>query len=305
MLAALDGDWAEFDDAQRAAFAFARKLSFEPYSVTDADLAPLKSHYNDKQLVEIVNAIAGFNATNRWTGPLRIKQDVLFKFVRPTSEKYSTGISKVISVDTTADTAGSVAPRPRPRPKLESMQEVHAAIITAATRTPRLSLATQEETQALLEESSNDEPAPQWVRLLATLGKSGAERITSYKAVLEKGTLSPRTKAMIAYTAARNDRAWYALGLAVHRLMKEGLTHEQIVALDNPEAITDEKDRETLVFARRITVDPAQITDADFAKMRKLFSDKEVAEILYQTTQAAFFNRLTEAANLQLTASGS
>ena len=110
---------------------------------------------------------------------------------------------------------------------------------------------------------------------------------------------------MIAYTAARHDRAWYALGQAVQRLMNEGLTHEQIIALDNPEDLSDEKDRETLLFARTITVDPAQITDADFAVMRKLFSDKEVAEILYQTTQAAFFNRLTEAANLQLSMSGS
>ena len=214
LLAALDGDWSEFSDAQRAAFAFARKLSFEPHSVTDT------------------------------------------------------------------------------------------AMMAATKRTPRLALATQEETQALLAESASSESAPQWVRLLATMGKSGAERITSYKAVLEKGTISPRTKAMIAYTAARHDRAWYALGIAVDRLMKEGFTHEQILELDKPEAISDEKDRQTLLFARTITVDPAQITDADFAVMRKLSSDKEVAEILYQTTQAAFFNRLTEAANLQLSMPG-
>ena len=305
LLAALDGDWSEFSDAQRAAFAFARKLSFEPYSLTDADVAPLKAHYDDKQVVEIVNAIGGFNATNRWTGPLRIKQDVLFRFERPTSAKYSAGISQVISISKAAGETGSVAPRPRPRPALEPVEEVHTAMMAATKRIPRLTLATQEETQSLLAESGSSGSAPQWVRLLATMGKSGAERITSYKAVLEKGTISPRTKAMIAYTAARHDRAWYALGQAVHRLMQEGLTHEQIVALDQPEAISDEKDRQTLLFARTITVDPAQITDADFAKMRKLFSDKEVAEILYQTTQAAFFDRLTEAANLQLTMSGS
>lgn len=57
------------------------------------------------------------------------------------------------------------------------------------------------------------------------------------------------------------------------------------------------RSRETLDYM------DAQITDVDFAAMRKRFSDKEVAEILYQTTQAAFFDRLTEAANLQLTMS--
>jgi len=42
------------------------------------------------------------------------------------------------------------------------------------------------------------------------------------------------------------------------------------------------------------------ITDDDFTRMRKLFSDKLVAEIVYQSTQAAFFDRLTEAAGLRL-----
>jgi alkylhydroperoxidase family enzyme len=53
-------------------------------------------------------------------------------------------------------------------------------------------------------------------------------------------------------------------------------------------------------FARKITVDPALATDDDFARVRKLFDDQKVAEIVYQTTQAAFFDRLTEAAGLQL-----
>ena len=34
--------------------------------------------------------------------------------------------------------------------------------------------------------------------------------------------------------------------------------------------------------------------------MRKLFDDKKVAEVIYLSSQAAFFDRLTEAAGLQL-----
>jgi alkylhydroperoxidase family enzyme len=55
-----------------------------------------------------------------------------------------------------------------------------------------------------------------------------------------------------------------------------------------------------LAFARKLTVDPALITDADIAGLRKHFPDQEVAEIVYHVTQAAFFDRLTEAAGLQL-----
>ena len=38
-IAALDGDWSEFTPAQRAAFAFARKLTYEPHHLTDAAAA--------------------------------------------------------------------------------------------------------------------------------------------------------------------------------------------------------------------------------------------------------------------------
>jgi alkylhydroperoxidase family enzyme len=55
-----------------------------------------------------------------------------------------------------------------------------------------------------------------------------------------------------------------------------------------------------LGIARKITVDPALITDADIEGLRKHYSDREVAEIVYHATQAAFFDRLTEAAGLRL-----
>jgi hypothetical protein len=47
-------------------------------------------------------------------------------------------------------------------------------------------------------------------------------------------------------------------------------------------------------------VDPALITDADIAGLRSHFSDHEVAEIVCQVTQAAFSDRVTEAAGLRL-----
>jgi AhpD family alkylhydroperoxidase len=299
-LAALDGDWSEFDEAKRAAFAFATKLSFQPHEIDDRDLEALRRHYDEAQVAEIVQAVAGFNATNRWTGPLRIKQDVLFQFVRPTSAKYASAASRVAPIDTTAAGKGLVPPKSRVRPPLESRAEVEAALEAARKRTPRLTLADESATKALLGGGTGDAPPAQWERLLAARPKSGAERIASYKAVFEKGTLDPRTKAIIAYVGARHDRAWYALGHAIPRLKGLGFTDDQIFALDRPEELVSPADREVVRFAKTITVDPALVDDDDFARMRKLFDDKKVAEVVYQITQAAFFDRLTEAAGLRL-----
>lgn len=297
-LAALDGDWSEFDPAKQAAFAFAKKLSFEPYAIHDDDIKALGKHYNDVQVLEIILAVAGFNATNRWTGPLRIKQDVTFAFVRPTSAKYSSLISRMVPA--VGGEQSFAAPKSRERPPLESRSDVEAALQSARVRSPRLTFAGSAVARPLGKRPAGSPLPPAWKDLLSELPKAGLERIASYQAVLDKGTLDPRTKAIIAYVGARNDRAWYALGHAIQRLKAEGLTADQIFALDQPEKLSSVVDREVVEFARTITVDPALITDADFARMRKLFDDKKVAELVYVTTQAAFFDRLTETAGLQL-----
>ncbi len=303
-LAALDFDWGRFDAAQQAAFAFATKLSFEPWKIADADIAALGKHYDESQINQIVSAVAGFNATNRWTGPLRIKQDVTFQFVRPTGSEYAAAVTKIGPVDEHSNAKDFAAPKARPRPALESRESVAAQLDAAKKREPRLKLATVAETQAALSAQAGDAP-PQWMRLLVagpagSGSSSNVERIASYGAVFDKGTLDPRYKAMIAYVGARNDRAWYALGHAMNRLRELGWSDESIFALDDPEKLTSAEDREVALFARKITLDPALIDDGDFERMRKLFDDKKVAEVVYVTTQAAFFDRLTEGAGLQL-----
>ena len=87
-IAALDGDWSEFTEAERAAFAFTRKLTYEPNRITDADVDRLRKHYNDLQILEIITAVAGFNAMNRWTGALAIPQEGHRVYLTPTPEKF-------------------------------------------------------------------------------------------------------------------------------------------------------------------------------------------------------------------------
>ncbi|MBX3442926.1 MAG: hypothetical protein KF774_11010 [Planctomyces sp.] len=298
-LAALDGDWSEFDDAHSAAFAFATKLSFQPWAISDQDVEELREHFDETQTSEIIQAIAGFNATNRWTGPLRIKQDVLFPFVRPTSASYASAVSRIAPLEATPGSGGRVPPASRTRPALESQEDVDSALDAARSRSPRLALADDSAVQSALDDAAAPDVIPNWMRLLAAT-PSGKERIKAYSAVLDKGPLDARTRAIIAYVGARHDRAWYALGHAMNRLREMGFSDDAIFALDRPESLESEADREIVRFARTITVDPALVTDDDFARLRARYSDKQVAEILYHITQAAFFNRLTEAAGLPL-----
>lgn len=299
-IAALDGDWSEFEEAQRAAFGFARKLTFEPHAIGDADLEGLRRHYDDRQVLEVLLVASNFNAMNRWTGALKIPQEEHRVYLSPTPARYSSLRSLVAPLAPSPSGSAPACAAPSRRPPLESPAEVEAALSSCRSRTPRLPLVGEDQARALLPPDWPAGPLPQWVRLLATFPKAGATRIALHRAAEQKGTLDRRLRAEVAYVAARQDRAWYALGHARWRLASLGRSAEEIAALDGTWDTFDPAERLALALARKLTVDPALVTDADVATLREHFTDHQVAELTYQVTEAAFFDRVTEAAGLGL-----
>lgn len=297
-IAALDGDWSEFTPAERAAFAFTRKLTYEPNALTDADIDALRPHYKDLQILEIVMTVAGNNATNRWTGPLAIPQEKTRVFLTPTAEKYRAMRSLVAPLDPTSSQPACA--RPASRGPLESRAEVESALEAARKRTSRLPLADPAQARAVLPEDWSGADVPEWARVLGNFPKGGKRLADAFARAETKGKLSPLLKAKIAWVGARNDRAWYALGHAKKRLNDLGLSDDQVFAIDQEDSHADPAERAALALARKITLDPALVTDADVEAVRKSFSDSETAEVVYLTTQAAAFDRLTEAAGLRL-----
>lgn len=299
-IATLDGNWDRFNPAHQAAFAFTKKLSFAPHELTDADIDALREHYSEDRILQIIQSIAGFNAMNRWTGPIRIPQEERHVFLKPTSSAYLDVISRVAPASSTDARKGFVPPRARSLPPLESRDRVKAALEAARHREPRLSLASPEAARVTLSEVIGDREPTNWMRLYASPGQAGAGRVATQISTEQNGSLDPRLKAIIFYTAARHDRAWYALGHAIDRLKALGFSEDEIFALDDPSSISSPIDREIVTFARTIAVDPSLVSDEDFLRLRDLLDDKKVAEAVYQTSQAAAFNRVTEAAGLPL-----
>lgn len=48
------GDWSKFSPADRYAFAFARKLSTEPWNINDADFQGLVDNYGTERALDVV-----------------------------------------------------------------------------------------------------------------------------------------------------------------------------------------------------------------------------------------------------------
>ncbi|MDB5313346.1 MAG: Carboxymuconolactone decarboxylase family protein [Gemmataceae bacterium] len=306
-IAALDGDWAAFPAKEQAAFAFTRKLALTPHLVGPADVKAIAAHYPPTQVLEIVVTVGGYASTNRWTDGLNIPAEDSAEFFRKTESKADFKTFKTPTSAKFADLPSLVAPLPakcskaaKPsvpdRPALETREQVEEQWKLARARTAILPLGDEK----VAKELWGGDAAPNWAQLLATFPKASRGRVAGLKTAAEKGTLSPRLKAAIAWATAREDRAWYALAVARERLKAVGLSDDQIFALDGEKNDLPERERQAVAFARKLTVAPAYVTDTDVEGLRKVFTDKEVAEIVYHTCNAAFFDRVTEAASLPL-----
>jgi hypothetical protein len=49
-----EGDWSAFPPAQRAGFNYARKMSKEPWAITDADLDELKRAFGPERALDVI-----------------------------------------------------------------------------------------------------------------------------------------------------------------------------------------------------------------------------------------------------------
>jgi alkylhydroperoxidase family enzyme len=49
-----DGDWSSFPPAERSAFAFARKLSKEPWNIGSQDVADLRTHFGEARAIDVI-----------------------------------------------------------------------------------------------------------------------------------------------------------------------------------------------------------------------------------------------------------
>jgi alkylhydroperoxidase family enzyme len=286
-IAALDADWSRFTPAEQAAYALARKLTLRPDKLTDADILAVLKHYEPLQVLEIISLVARYNATNRWTDSMGIPQENHREFLTATPKEFLN--AKTI-----------VAPeRIDYRPKVESREETLAELAKARSRKPRLPLVDEATAKDVLG-SEGDEPITNWARLLANFPVNGKGQIETYRLAANKGTLPDELKAQIAWTAARADRAWYAVDQAARRLKALGYDEDEVFALDQQATKANDASSQAMAFAAKLSATPQAIADADIAGLRKHYKDGQVAEIVYHVTQAALFDRITEAAGLPL-----
>jgi hypothetical protein len=283
-------------------------------------VAQLRRCYTDLQILEMVFSVSGNNAINRWkegVGVPQSKEGTSFlrsarnpvpadrplpikSFLTPTPERYRNRVTLVAPVQTAEGSGEPSRQAVCRRPPLESRAEVEKALEACRKRAPRLPLVEESKARALLPGDWPHGPLPQWVRLLANFPRDGKSRIVSLRAADDHGDLTPLLKARVSWIIARQDRAWYALGRAQARLHELGQSDEQIDRLDGSGEGFPPAERALFTVARNLAASPIVLTDEDVAEALKQTSPRAVVQLINYTTGRAFFDRVTEAAGLQL-----
>ena len=318
-IASLDCNWQSFTPKEQAAFAFARRFTLEPHKLSSADIDELTKHYTDLQILEMILSMAGNNSINRWKEGVGVPQSEggggfgrrtegaevaeaprePHSYLTPTSEPFRSRITLVASL--VKDDAGE----PKrdtvfSRPRLESRKEVEAALAQAGKRTPRLPLVEEAKAREILAEDAPPGALPQWMRLLLNFPIGGKRTVASVRSADEKGDLTPLLKAQVAWIIARQDRAWYAVGQAKARLAALGQSDERIYALDGDWAGFTPRERALFTVARNLGASPVVLTDEEVADAVKHAGNRDVVQLVSYVTGRASFDRITEAAGLQL-----
>lgn len=293
LIASLDSKWAAFPDGEQAAMRFTRKATLTPHLVTDEDVLALKKHFKDEQIIDIVQTVAGYNSTNRWTASTGIPQDKSFgdepsELNTPTSAEFSQVETKVAPLDY------------KPRAAWESRTEVDAAWTACRSRSALVTLPTVDAARQAIAADTPGATPPAWVQAVSYTPTTALRLWKHRQAVARDGKLNPILKAELAWVSARENRAWYSAAHARTRLNVLGVSDEVLFSIGANEDAFTPADRAAFAFTRKLTSAPHTIVDDDVAALRKLFSDNEVAEIIFLTCDANSFDRLTELLRLPL-----
>jgi alkylhydroperoxidase family enzyme len=113
------------------------------------------------------------------------------------------------------------------------------------------------------------------------------------------------------WVVSRGNNCHYCLGHQDDKLRASGLDDAALAALDGDWSAFEPRHRAVLSFARKLTLEPDRVDEADVAALEKHFSEPELIELAFTVAQFNALNRWTDAMGFPLedyadrTASGS
>jgi alkylhydroperoxidase family enzyme len=168
---------------------------------------------------------------------------------------------------------------------------------------PRFPLLSDEQAWKRLPsaEEGSGQPLPAWARALAdALPRTTAAMLELDYLHRTHNPLEPALRGKMRWVAAHANRCAYTEALAAADLRRAGVREVDIEALAGDFGGLPEREQAALVFARKLTLTPDTVTDAEVAKLTREYGDRQVVAMVLLLAHANFQDRLVLALGLPL-----
>ena len=252
---------------ERQAIAYADAMTRHVDGLSDTEFQATRAVYNDSQVVELSFTVCLFNYFTRFAEDLNLP-------VEPWV------------FETTPAPLAAAKPAPA-RIGLVSDEELKAtAIAVAATKdagspTAAWNIGMANSQRAMLN-------APEMFLAWRDFGA----------AARDYSNVSREIKLQVSFAVSTANGCRYCTLHQVLGLRRLGVDPAKLVAMQKDDASLKPEELAAVLFARKLTAEPAGTTDADYAKLTEIFKTQGALEVLMQTCNFAFMNRFTDGLRL-------
>ena len=255
------------DRRMATALLYARNLTLKAHGITDAQFVGARQQFNDAQLIELTMVVCFLNFFIRLVQGLGVQPEAWLASTKPV-----------------------LPPR-----------------VTNHLSTARVALASDDELsagQAIIERWAPGAPGnslgvgiPNSVR--AMIHVPDIYQAWSGKPQPPRPNSVPRsTLLQVSLAVSKINGCRYCVLHQISGLRKQGVDVAKLVALEKSDAALAPDERAAVVFARKLTLTPASVTEADRVALAAHFPGALAYDVLYQVCRFAFMNRFTDTLRL-------
>jgi AhpD family alkylhydroperoxidase len=246
------------------ALRYAESLTRDIHGVSDEDFRRLRGYFNDSQVAELTMTVCFFNYFTRFVEAVNLPVETWA--LEPPS---AAAVSKYAA--------------PAARVGLISNPEMEwaATIVKAPAAAGGPGLGVVNSQRAMFR-------SPEIAMAWRAYGEG----------VRQKAVVSREILLQVSFAVSMANGCRYCTLHQVQGLRRVGVSPAKLVQMKKDDSALTPRELTAVEFARKLTREPASITDADYGKLRKEFGEQGALEVVLQTCNFAFMNRFTDGLRL-------
>jgi AhpD family alkylhydroperoxidase len=263
---------SSFSSTEVRALVYAEKLTNDIHGVADSDFADTRGSFNDSQLVELTMTVCFFNHFVRVIEALNLpveswvlddKQPQM-----PVIAPFSVPMARISLVSDKELDAGSLA--------LTSLKQAQS------------------------------QPPPQGLGIGVANSQRAMMRVPDLQAAWRDfgnqnrvtWSIERNIQLQISFAVSMANGCRYCTLHQVLGLRRLGVDPKKLLAMKKDDSALTPRELAAVEFARKLTIQPASVTDEVFSRLKKEFGEAGAVEVILQTGAFAFMNRFTDGLRL-------